>query len=59
MMNNKPTIVTVKDQSEGDFLSMCNALVKDGYTMQSSFCGFVNSPDYNFCDVWMAIFVLS
>ena len=57
-MNDKAKLVTVRDQSEGDFAAMCNSLLADGYILQASFCGFVNSDSYDFCDVWMAIFAL-
>lgn len=50
-------IQIVEKQDKDDFEKACNELLKRGYKLSSSSCGFVNSSEYNFCNVYQAIFI--
>jgi hypothetical protein len=51
-------IVIVNETGKENFQNLCSKMVEDGYILSSSSCGFVNSKDYNFQDIFQAIFVL-
>ena len=48
-------VVETDDKTE--FEKECNELVEDGYKLNSSSCGFVNSEAYDFCTIYQAIFI--
>lgn len=56
MANFKP-IKTVETNDCDEFERECAKLMAQGYELSSSFCGFVNSAEYDFCSSWQAIFV--
>jgi len=47
--------IVVEWSSASDFEDEVNALLKDGYTVLSSNCGFIDSENYNFASSFMAI----
>ncbi len=57
-MSMKKQLVIVEKNLSLDFEKECNILLAQGYILQSSSCAFINSNDYNFVSVWMAIFLL-
>ena len=50
-------VETVDDGDAGDFERRCAELVKRGYVLSSSCCGHADAS-YDFCHIWLAIFVL-
>lgn len=56
--NEKPSVMALETSDTAEFHKECEALVSQGYRLSSSACGFVDSPDYNFCSSWQAVFVL-
>ncbi len=51
-------MIKVIDENNGKvFESKCNELLKAGWVLDSSSCGFVNSEEYDFCSSYQAIFV--
>ena len=50
-------IVAVSENDAQKFEKKCDELIEQGYKVQSTSCGFVNHTEYNFCDVWQAIFI--
>lgn len=50
-------VVTLDYSVAAEFEKECQRLVNDGYRLHSSSCGFVQSPEYDFCGSWMAVFV--
>ena len=48
-------IKTVSEATGDKFEKICNGLVTRGYKILSASCGFINSADYEFADVWQAI----
>ncbi len=55
-MGERKPVVTVDESKADVFEERCAALVKDGYRLDSSDCGFLG-PEYDHCASWMAIFV--
>lgn len=51
-------IVVISETRKDTFQKLCAKMVEEGYKLSSSSCGFVNSKEYNFQDVFHAIFVL-
>jgi hypothetical protein len=50
-------IQIVEKQDKDEFKKACDELLKRGYQLSSSSCGFVNSGEYNFCNVYQAVFI--
>lgn len=57
-MSEKKKVRLFESQSESEFEGFANAMIEDGYIMQSSSCGFINSENYNFNSIYQAIFIL-
>ena len=57
-MAEKNPIVVLEESDGTTFQDKCRMLVKDGYRLNSSSCGFVQSEAYDFCSSWHAVFVL-
>lgn len=53
----KKTVRVMETHDSVEFESFADAMIKEGYIMQSSSCSFIPSETYNFSAVWMAIFV--
>mgnify|MGYP000947344460 FL=1 len=50
--------IKVVDESKPDvFEEKVNELLKMGYKISSTSCGFVNSEAYDFCSVYQAILI--
>lgn len=50
--------VVILDESDAiKFENKCEILIKSGYTIHASSCGFVNSAEYDFCPSYQAVFV--
>jgi DNA-binding Xre family transcriptional regulator len=54
---NDQSIKVIEDSNIHNFSKKCNGLIKQGYNLHSSSCGFVNSEKYDFCSCYQAIFV--
>lgn len=52
-----PEITVVNSADKDAFEKNVNGLLKRGWKMSSSGCGFVNSAEYNFCDCFHAIMI--
>lgn len=50
-------VEVVESADPNDFTKRCSSLMRKGYKMHSSNCGFVNSEEYSFCSSYQAIFV--
>lgn len=48
-------IITIHRADEDDFTKQTNELLKEGWKILSTSCGFVNSESYDFCGVYQAI----
>jgi len=48
-------IVTVSFSKQGCFEDSVNEYLEEGYKILSTNCGFLNSENYDFIDVWQAI----
>ena len=48
-------IITVSENAQAQFEYMVNGYLQDGYKILSTSCGFLNSENYDFIDVWQAI----
>ncbi len=55
MAERKP-VITINESKAEIFGAKCAALVKDGYRLDSSDCGFLG-VEYDYCASWLAIFV--
>ena len=55
---HKPSVLVVDYAELNQFQAACEDLVKKGYKVNSSNCGFLNSEAYSFCASYQAIFVL-
>ena len=53
---DKIEVVNIAD--EGEFESVVNAFLEEGYTISSTSCGFINSENYDFCTSFQAILIL-
>ena len=54
----KKPIVAVSETDPRIFEQKSERIVNDGYKVLSTSCGFVNSADYDYCEVYQAIFIL-
>ena len=54
-MKNKQVIKAVISSDAVKFESEVNELLSDGWAIESTTCGFVNSDKYDFCDHYQAI----
>ena len=52
-------LVIVNEQDEKVFEDKSNKLLEKGYDLISSSCGFVDSPSYDFCNVYQAMFIIT
>ena len=50
-------ISVYESNSESDFEEYVNAMLKDGWKISSTSCGFVNSESYDFCSAYHVILV--
>jgi len=50
-------LLVVRTQDMSEFAKECNQYLEAGFTLVSSSCGFMNSEEYDFQDIWQAIFV--
>ena len=57
-MNNKEPVFLIDTSSLKEFKDRSAEAVAKGYKLHSSYCGFVQSENYDFCSSWQAIFVL-
>ena len=57
MSNERKPVITVSEDEHGRFEDICDQLYADGYRLDSSSCGIVNSESYGFCTYLEAIFV--
>lgn len=48
-------IKVISQNDQDDFENKVNKLIKDGYKIIASSCGFVNSENYDFADWYQAI----
>lgn len=56
-MKEKQTIKVVHSSDEVKFTEQVNNLLNEGWTINSTSCGFVNSAQYDFCSVYQAILI--
>ena len=54
----KKPVVVVNESANKIFEAECKKLIAGGYVLNSSSCGFVDSEEYDYCNVWNAIFML-
>ena len=47
----------VNEQGEQTFMNICNKLLNEGWKISSTYCGFVQSEKYDFCNSYQAILV--
>ena len=57
MSSMRKPVVVVESADMHEFERECLQLFEDGYRLDSSSCGFVNSEEYDFCQSYQAIFV--
>ena len=50
-------IKVISYPDEGYFESLVNNLLKEGWRISSTNCGFLNSENYNFGNVYQAILI--
>ena len=50
-------IKVVESSDMNKFENEVNELLKDGYSISSTSCGFVNSENYDFCSSYQAILI--
>ena len=51
------TIKSIHMSDEVEFERVVNGFLKDGWTVSSISCGFVNSELYDFCGCYQAILI--
>ena len=54
---SKPDVFVVDESRPDVFEEKVNELLKMGYKISSTSCGFVNSEAYDFCSVYQAILI--
>jgi hypothetical protein len=50
-------VKTVDVSDNGEYEDKVNELLKDGFVLSSSSCGFVDSAEYEWCGVYKAVLV--
>ena len=53
----KQEIKVYESSNESEFEAYVNAMLKDGWQISSTSCGFVNSENYDFCSSYHAVLV--
>ncbi|MCK4843062.1 MAG: hypothetical protein KAT04_14470 [Methylococcales bacterium] len=56
-MSARKPVVALNITDEKEFEKECKKLIDNGYTISSTYCGFINSESYGFCASYQAIFV--
>lgn len=54
-MKQKQVIKVVTSSDEDKFTEQVNTLLSEGWAIESTNCGFVNSEKYDFCNVFQVI----
>ncbi len=54
----KMPVVVLHECDSSIFESSCKTLVDSGYKLSSTYCGFVNDSEYDYCESLHAIFVI-
>lgn len=51
-------IRVVEESNREYFAQCCNDLLKKGYRLHSSSCGFIQAVEYDFASLYQAVFIL-